>query len=128
MAKIPVYVSYDYDHDLDLYNLLLGQSKNHDSPFDIADWSVKDESSAWKDDARKRIRRIDQVIVICGQYTGSAEGVDVEIEIAREEAKPYFLLAGRTSGNNKKPSTALSSDKIYDWTWDNLKLLIAGGR
>lgn len=41
---------------------------------------------------------------------------------------PYFLLGGRTSGVNKKPSSALSSDKVYNWTWENLKKLIAGGR
>jgi hypothetical protein len=26
------------------------------------------------------------------------------------------------------PSTAKATDKIYDWTWNNLKLLIAGKR
>jgi hypothetical protein len=128
MALTPVYISYDYDHDQDLYNLLLGQSKNDDSPFEIADWSVKDESPAWKDDARKRIKRVDQVIVICGEHTGSATGIDAEIEIARDEAKPYFLLSGRASDKNKRPSAALASDKIYDWTWPNLKLLIGGSR
>ena len=128
MAKTPVYISCDYDHDQDLYNLLVGQSTNDDSPVDIADWSVKDESVSWKDDARKRIKRVDQVSVICGHYTGSATGIDAEIEIARDEGKPYFLLAGRASGENKKPSAALATDKIYNWTWDNLKLLIGGKR
>jgi hypothetical protein len=128
MAKVPVYISYDYDNDQDLYVLLLGQSKNADSPFDIADWSVKDESPAWKDDARKRIKRVDQVVVICGEQTGSATGIDAEIEIARDEAKPYFLLAGRANGKNKKPSAALATDSLYNWTWDNLKSLIDGNR
>ena len=51
-----------------------------------------------------------------------------EILIARDEEKPYFLLAGRASGKNKKPKAALPTDKMYEWTWEILKKLIAGGR
>jgi len=68
------------------------------------------------------------VIVICGKHTDTATGVNAEIRIARDEEKPYFLLAGRADGGNKKPTAALDSDKMYKWTWDNLKSLIAGNR
>jgi hypothetical protein len=128
IEKVPVYISFDYDHDSDLKTLLVGQAANEDSPFSIADWSIKEPSSDWKDKARERIKRAKQVIVLCGEYTDTATGINAEIAIARDEAKPYFLLAGRASGKNKKPTAALSADKMYDWTWDNLKLLIAGGR
>jgi hypothetical protein len=126
--KVPVYVSFDYDHDSDLKTLLIGQAANEDSPFNIADWSIKEPSSDWKDKAGARIKRVEQVIVLCGEYTHTATGINAEIEIARDKEKPYFLLARRASGKNKKPTAALSADKIYDWTWDNLKTLIAGGR
>jgi len=126
--KVPVYISFDYDHDSDLKTLLVGQAKNEDSPFSIADWSIKEASSDWKDKARERIKRVKQVIVLCGEHTDTATGVNAEIAIARDEKKPYFLLAGRASGKNKKPTAALSTDKMYNWTWDNLKTLIAGGR
>jgi len=128
MAKTRVFISFDYDHDLDLKNLLVGQSKNPDSPFDIADWSIKDPSTDWKAKARQRIRSVDQVAVICGLHTDSAVGVSTEVEIAQEEEKPYFLLAGRATGENKKPKSAKPTDKIYTWTWENLKTLISGGR
>lgn len=128
MATVPVFISFDYDHDEDLRVMLLGQAKNPDSPFNVADWSIKEESSDWKDKARARIKRVQQVIVICGKYTDSATGVNAEIKIARDEKKPYFLLGGRAAGGNKKPTAALDSDKIYDWTWPNLKKLIAGAR
>jgi hypothetical protein len=126
--KVPVYISFDYDHDSDLKTLLVGQAANEDSPFSIADWSIKEPSSDWKDKARERIKRVEQVIVLCGEYTNTATGINAEIGIARDEEKPYFLLEGRASGKNKKPTAALSADKIYNWTWDNLKTLIAGGR
>jgi hypothetical protein len=126
--KVPVYISFDYDHDEDLKNALVAQAAQEDSPFSIADWSIKEASSDWRDKARQRIKHVKQVIVLCGEHTDTATGVNAEIEIARDEAKPYFLLAGRASGKNKKPTTALSTDKMYNWTWDNLKALIAGDR
>lgn len=123
-----VFISFDYDHDLDLKNLLVGQAKNSDSPFEIADWSIKDPSADWKQKARSRIRRVDVVAVICGHYTDTAVGVNEEIRIAREERKPYFLLGGRAAGTNRKPTAAFSTDKVYEWTWANLKKLIGGAR
>ena len=71
---------------------------------------------------------MDQVIVICGEQTTNATGVNAEIEIARDESKPYFLLNGRPNGTFRTPTAALSTDKIYKWTWDNLKKLIGGAR
>jgi len=128
MAKVPVFISFDFDYDDDLRVLLVGQSRLTDSPFEIADWSVKDVSTNWEDDARKRIRRSDQVAVICGEHTDTATGVSKEVRIARSERVPYFLLKGRADKTCKKPTAALDGDKMYKWTWDNLKLLVAGGR
>lgn len=129
MAKKRVFISFDFDHDEDLRNLLVGQAKNPDSPFDIADWSVKEPLSGdWKEQVRGRIRRTDLTIVICGEWTHTATGVAEELKITREEGKPYFLLWGRSDKVCKKPTSALPSDKIYKWTWDNLKALIGGAR
>jgi hypothetical protein len=127
-GNVRVFISFDYDYDLDLKNALVGQSKLPDSPFNIADWSIKDPSWDWKNKARQRIRRVDQVAVICGEHTDRATGVSEEIRIARDEKKPYFLLEGRGDKVCKKPKAALSSDKMYTWTWENLKKLIAGAR
>jgi MTH538 TIR-like domain (DUF1863) len=129
MAAKRIFISFDFDNDDDLRTLLAGQAKNPGSPFEIADWSVKEAFTGdWKTKVRDRIKRVDQVAVICGHHTDKASGVSAEILIARDEDKPYFLLAGRASGTNKKPGTALAADKMYDWTWENLKTLIAGGR
>lgn len=121
-----VFVSFDYDNDARLKDLLVGQAQHSDTPFTIADWSVKTASAGWKEDARTRIRRAEQVIVLCGRNMASATGVNVEIELARSEGTPYFLLAGYD--DSTRPAGALSTDKLYKWTWDNLKALIAGSR
>jgi hypothetical protein len=129
MAKTRVYISFDYDYDDDLKILLVGQAKNDDSPFFIADWSIKEAITGdWKRKARERIRAVDVVAVICGKHTDTATGVDAEVTIAQEEKVPYFLLAGRADGGNKAPTAAKATDKLYKWTWDNLKKLIGGER
>lgn len=122
------FVSFDYDHDLVMKGALLAQSKLSDSPFAIADWSIKEASPTWKSEARSRIRHCDVVIVLCGRHTHTATGVAEELKMAREEGIPYFLLAGYPTGNVTTPSTALTSDKLYTWTWDNLKNLVGGSR
>lgn len=129
MAKKRVFISFDYDHDLDLKNLLVGQAKNEDSPFEIADFSIKEAiSEDWKKKARTRIKGCDVVAVICGEYTDTASGVSAEVKIAQEEKVDYFLLWGRKDNTCKKPKATKSTDKIYKWTWDNLKALIGGTR
>jgi hypothetical protein len=128
MAKKRSFISFDYDNDLDLKNLLIGQAKNEDTPFEIADFSIKEASSDWKEKARTRIKGCDLVIVICGKHTDTATGVSAELEITQEEGVSYFLLWGRSSKTCVKPKAAKSSDKIYKWTWDNLKSLIGGDR
>ena len=95
----------------------------------MADWSVKEAMTGdWKEKVRGRIRRVDLVIVVCGEHTHMATGVSAEVTIAQEEKKPYFLLKGRKDKTCYKPKSAKLSDKIYDWTWPNLKTLIGGGR
>ncbi len=129
MAKKRVFISFDYDHDLDLKNLLIGQAKNEDSPFEIADFSIKEAiSEDWKKKARTRIKGCDIVVVICGEHTDTASGVSAEVKIAQEEEGAYFLLWGRKDKTCKKPKAAKTSDKVYKWTWDNLKALIGGAR
>lgn len=129
MIKIPCFISFDFDHDADLRTLLVGQAKHSDSPFSIADWSLKEAiDNDWKAKIRTRIKKTKLVIVLCGEYTHSASGVDVELNIAKEENVPYFLLSGRKGKSCSKPKAAKTSDKLYKWEWDNLKKLIHGGR
>jgi len=129
MALTSTFISFDYDHDDDLKVMLVGQAKHSDTPFWIADQSIKEALTGdWKAKARRRIKSVDVVAVICGEYTHTASGVAAELSIAQEESKPYFLLWGRNGKTCTKPTSALSSDKIYEWTWPNLKALIGGSR
>lgn len=127
--KTRVFISFDYDNDVTLKNFLVGQAKLDDSPFYLADWSIKEHiDDDWKAKARTRIKAVDVVCVICGEKTNTAVGVSAEVKIAQEEGIPYFFLKGYSEAVCVKPKAALPGDKLYKWTWDNLKVLIGGGR
>jgi hypothetical protein len=124
------FVAFDYDHDSSLRDLLLGQSKHPDTNFEMHDWSVKEPFplSVWKERVRTKIRASDLVIVICGEHTHTATGVDVELRIAQEEKKPYFLLKGYKDKFCTRPASAKATDGLYAWGWENLKNLVRGQR
>ncbi len=128
-TKKRVFISFDFDNDEGAKIMLAGQAKLPDSPFDFTDASVKDHLTGdWKEKVRRRMDNIDVVIVLCGEYAHKASGVSAEMTIAQEKNKSYFLLAAYGDKTCTRPLSAQSSDKIYKWTWDNLKTLVGGGR
>lgn len=129
MANKRVFISFDIDHDEGAKNMLAGQAKLPDSPFDFKDNSVKEHLTGdWKEKVRRRMDNVDVVIVLCGTQTHNTAGVAAELSIAKEKNKPYFLVAAYSDKSCTKPTSASGTDKVYDWTWDNLKALIGGGR
>lgn len=123
------FVSFDYDNDGLAKMWLAGQAKNPDSPFDFKDNSIKEHLTGdWKQKVRQRMDNIDVVIVLCGTKTHTAKGVAEELIIARELNKPYFLLCAYSDKECTKPTSAFAGDRMYSWTWNNLKLLINGAR
>lgn len=124
-----VFISFDFDHDQGTKEMLAGQAKLPDSPFDFKDASIKEPLTGdWKEKVKRRMDNIDLMIVLCGEYTDKASGVSAELTIARELGKSYFLLAAYSDRTCKKPMSAIASDKLYNWTWENLKILVGGGR
>ena len=123
------FISFDFDHDSDRRGDLVAQAKDPKSPFSITDWSVKYRiDEAWKKEVRDRIRRTDLTIVICGEHTHQAKGVEAEVTIVQEENKPYFLLKGRRKKTCTRPKSAPKKKKIHTWRWPTLKDLIANPR
>jgi hypothetical protein len=124
-----VFISFDYDNDEFLRTALVGQAKNPDTPFVIIDRSLKEPLSGdWKAKVKTRIDKVDIVVVMCGEKTHTADGVAAEVRMAQELGKPYFLLRGYGSKTCTPPTAAKSTDKMYTWTWENLKILIGGAR
>lgn len=129
MLKKRVFISFDYDNDSLAKMYLVGQAKNPGSPFDFKDNSVKAHLVGdWEQKVQSRMNNIDVVVVLCGTKTHTAKGVAAELSIAKRLRKEYFLLAAYSDKYCTKPTSANGSDIVYNWTWDNLKRLIAGQR
>ncbi len=128
-AKQRVFISFDYDNDGSIKDLLVGQAKNTETPFEFSDWSIKEHLTGdWEKKAQLRMRSVDVVCVLCGVNTHTAKGVSAELSIAQNEEIPYFFLAAYADRNCSKPVGSRQSDKIYKWTWPNVEALINGAR
>lgn len=128
MAKTRVFISFDYDNDARQKDLLVGQSKHPDTDFEFADWSSKEHLTGdWKAKIKAKMAYVDVVCILCGEKMSTATGVDAELLMAQEIGKPYFLLAAYATGSTR-PKAAKLTDKVYEWTWDNLKKLVKGSR
>ncbi len=112
-----IFTSYDLGHDRDLHDRLLAESRQNGSGFEVAARSQTGAvDDAWEARVRRRMRQVDQVVVICGEHTQDSPHVSAELRIAREEEKPYLLLWGRPDRACTKPSGARPSDGMYGWT------------
>ncbi|MDP1673026.1 MAG: TIR domain-containing protein [Burkholderiales bacterium] len=129
MAKTRAFISFDYDNDEGAKIMLAGQAKLPDSPFDFSDASVKDHLTGdWKTKVGRRLDNVNVMIVLCGTKTHTAAGVAAEVSLAQAKGTPYFCLAAYSDKTCTAPTSVKATDKIYQWTWDNLKKLIAGQR
>jgi hypothetical protein len=117
MSKLHVFVSFDVEHDAELYELLLAQSQTPTAGFSVSGGSARPTfADLGSDSLRGRIREADQVIVICGEHTKSSTSVGDELRIAQEEQTPYFLLWGRRDSMCTKPIGAKPAEGMYSWT------------
>ncbi len=117
MAKTKVFISYDYDHDRQLKETLVGQAKLPDSPFSVADVSIHTELQNWQQEARKAIAACDVFVILLGEHTHQARGVKREAKMAKELDKRRFQL--RKQGHWPKPVE--SAGEVVAWKWKNLK-------
>jgi hypothetical protein len=125
MAKKKVFVSFDFDNDKTLKEFLIGQSKLPDSPFEIADYSLKEAAPEqdWINKATAAINRAEVFIVMLGSKTKTAPGVLKEVIIANDLDKTKFQIIGYTNGTSDW--AVPDGGRTYKWDWDNLKKLLA---
>ena len=83
--------------------MLIGQSRNKITDFELADWSLKEAEPLreWEAAARARIKRSDIVLVLVGTSTYRAPGVLKEVKMAREEGILIVQVTVSGSGNTR---------------------------
>lgn len=123
MAK-RVFISFDFDNDKVLKDFMVGQSRLKDSPFEIYDWSLKESAPEedWEDEARKKIKRSDIVLVMVGGKTYKASGVLKEVKITRDEEIKIIQMIGY---KDKDYTRVPDAGYLYSWNWENLKNLLS---
>jgi hypothetical protein len=125
MAKKKVFVSFDFDNDKTLKDFIIGQAKLADSPFEVADHSLKEAAAEkeWLDKATAAIKRADVFIIILGPKTKKASGVLKELKVANEQKKSKFQIIGYKDGS--ADWAVPDGGRTYTWSWENLKKLLA---
>ena len=122
MAKTSVYISFDYDNDKLLKDFVIGQAKLPDSPFEIADHSIKEEVRGdWVANAETRIKKSEVVMVIVGPQTYRAQGVKKEVALARKHGKRVVQVIGYRDSD---PTPVEDAGRLYRWNWENLRKIL----
>lgn len=119
-----VFTSFAVPEDTAARTLLVGQSRNPSTPFELIDYSVKKPwDSAWKTECRARIRSCSGSIVMLSAATARAPGACWEIKCAVEESIP--VLGVRVPN---KPQGALPPEmrgqRVVDWTHNDIATFI----
>ena len=119
MAKKRAFFSFDFDEDQNLKHHMVGQMKLPDSPFEAADWSMKEAAPQrnWEEEAEARILRSDVVVVLVGPKTHRAPGVLKEVAMARRLGEPIVQIIGYRDAS---PTPVPNAGRLLRWTWPNM--------
>ena len=115
MAKVSVFLSFEFDQDKNLHRSFYAQAKQR-SKHSIRDESLNERrpDAEWLKFARKQIAKSDIVIGVVGKDTHNAPGVEKEVTIANQLDKPMFQIRPRkrTAGKVK------GAREMIRWKWE----------
>ena len=125
MAKIKVFVSFEFDRDRGLYRSFREEAKSDRSDHKIVDNSLDERhklhDDEWVRRAREKISGSGVVIVVIGDDTHNAPGVKEEVKIAKEQQKPIFQVR-RT---DKTGGPVRGAGEMIPWKWKQIDAKIA---
>lgn len=115
MAKVKVFLSFEFAKDAELRGSFFAQA--HHSSYEIEDYSLKEayrpHNNSWKKKARKLIDLSDIVIVVLGDDTHNAPGVEIEMTFKNQLYKKGIQIRPqkRTSGSVR----GAGDEVVWDW-------------
>ena len=118
MTKVRVFLSFEFGKDNKLHGNFYAQA-DEQSCYNICDYSLNEEyqpSNEWLQKARNQICQSDIVIVMVGQDTHNAPGVEKELTIANQLKKPIFQIRpqGKTWGE------VGGAGELIEWKWEKI--------
>ena len=117
MAKVGVFFSYEYDKNKELYGSFFAQAKK-ESRHAIRDYSLDKvhPPDDWKEKAENQIDQCNIVIVVVGQDTHTATGVEEEVEIAKQLGKRIFQIQPQKQNYGGVDGAG----EIIPWKWGKI--------
>ena len=121
--KVRVFLSFEFGRDNELHYNFYSQAVQY-SQYEIIDCSLNapyHPDAHWLEKARKQIALSDIVIVMVGQDTHNATGVEKEVGEAHQLKKPMFQVRpqGRTHGEVR------GACEVVPWKWKRIDATIA---
>jgi len=121
--KVRVFLSFEFGKDNELHYNFYSQAPLY-SQYEIIDYSLNEPyhpDARWLEKARKQIALSDIVIVMVGQDTHNAPGVEKEIGEAHQLKKPMFQVRPqkRTAGEVR------GACEVIPWKWKRIDAKIA---
>ena len=125
MAKVKVFLSFEFDKDGELYRNFLQQAARGDSDHDFEDCSMDEayqpHNDSWKKKAAEQIALSDIVIVLLGDDTHNAPGVEVEMTLKNQQDKPGFQIRPTT----RTTGTVNGGGDVISWVWKKIDAKIS---
>ena len=121
MAEVRIFLSFEFDKDDHLRSDFYAQARENSS-HRVKNYSLREDypNEEWLDEARENIRQCDIVIVLVGQDTHNAPGVEKEVTVADELDKPIFQI--RTQGQNW--GEVSGAGELIPWKWKKINKMI----
>ncbi len=116
------FISFDYDNNHNHKVLFVGQSKNSKTPFNIADWSSKQElpQTEWERLISSKIAMCDIMVVLVGKSSAGAIGVIKEINMALAHNVPFFGVYVDDAHSGTALPIGLQRNRVVEWAWDTI--------
>ena len=116
--KVRVFLSFEFGRDDELHHNFYLQAKLY-SKYEIIDESLNEQyhpDPLWLNKARKQIALSDIVIVVVGEDTHNAPGVEKEVGEAHQLKKPIFQVRPqkRTAGEVR------GAGEVIPWKWKRI--------
>ena len=117
MAKVGVFFSYEFTNDKKLYGSFFAQAKG-ESPHAVRNYSLDKvhPPDNWEKKAENRIAQCNIVIIVVGQDTHNAPGVEVEKNIAKRLGKPILQIQPQ----NQNYGGVSGAGEIIPWKWEKI--------
>src|SRR5258708_39432901 len=122
MAKPRAFISFDFDNNENEKNLFVGQGKNPECHWEIAEWSSKEAlaQSKWEESIKDKVSRCNMAIVLVGKRMVSATGVAKEIKMAKQQDVPVFGVYVDGANTQSTLPEGLARNRTIAWTWPNV--------